>query len=263
MEFDHLVVNALRGLDSAADLFARLGFQLTPRGHHSLGSINYLMMDPVSYLEIVGVPSTGRQRQDVLESPSGLSGLVFRSKDAEATYARLVATGFAPQEPLLLERPVEIDGVGQMARFRNVRMTSAEFPAGRVYFCQHLTPELVWRHEWLVHPNGFCGLAGIGIAAPDPAAEAARFAALTAAEAHCDARGWRVGEGGFVMRFQAADQPRFVDATLLFLDPGEIARRASALPDVEWHGSSDGVSGILTVPELDLTLECCANSGTF
>ncbi len=41
---DHVVVNVLRRMDEAADLFAALGFRLTPRGHHSLGSINHLMM---------------------------------------------------------------------------------------------------------------------------------------------------------------------------------------------------------------------------
>ena len=41
---DHVVINVLRRMDEAADLFAALGFRLTPRGHHSLGSVNHLMM---------------------------------------------------------------------------------------------------------------------------------------------------------------------------------------------------------------------------
>lgn len=34
---DHVVVNALREMDKAAEIFAGLGFTLTPLGRHSLG----------------------------------------------------------------------------------------------------------------------------------------------------------------------------------------------------------------------------------
>ena len=91
---DHVVINTLKSMDAAADLFAALGFTLTPRGHHSLGSINHLMMTPGAYLELVGVPDTGRQRQEVLDSPFGLNGLVLRTFDADATRDRLAASGF-------------------------------------------------------------------------------------------------------------------------------------------------------------------------
>ena len=80
---DHVVVNVLRGMDGAAAIFAALGFQLTPLGRHSLGSINHLMMTPGGYLELVGVPPEGKQRQEVLDSPFGLNGLVLKSDDAK------------------------------------------------------------------------------------------------------------------------------------------------------------------------------------
>ena len=40
--FDHVVVNARDRLDDAADTYRRLGFTLTPRGYHTLGSMNHL-----------------------------------------------------------------------------------------------------------------------------------------------------------------------------------------------------------------------------
>ncbi|WP_324752757.1 VOC family protein [Roseovarius sp. Pro17] len=256
MQLDHLVINTGLGMDAAAALFTSLGFQLTPRGHHSLGSINHLMMDPVSYLELVGVPATGKQRQEVLDSPLGLSGLVFRSDDAEATFARLSTAGFAPQEPILLERPVTIDGGARVARFHNVRMTTAEFPAGRVYFCQHLTPDLVWRKEWLSHPNGFCGIAGMTVLSPDPEEEAARYAALTEGSAQCDGNGWRIDEGGFVLRI-ARGPSAFASATLVFEDLVQIAGLAKASSGVEWQSQGDR-AGVLTIPSLAVTLHCRA-----
>jgi len=249
MQLDHLVINTALGMDAAASIFADLGFHLTPRGHHSLGSINHLMMGPASYLELVGVPATGKQRQEVLDSPIGLSGLVFRDGDAEATFARLTAAGFVPQEPVLLERPVMLDGAEHIARFHNVRMTAAEFPAGRVYFCQHLTPELVWREEWLRHPNGFCGISQMILHHSDPAKEAARYGALTGAALHKDGTDWRVGDGDFTLRIEAGAEA-FASATLLFDDLREIEARATAAPGSDWQ------DGVLRVPSLALTLHC-------
>ena len=43
-------------------------------------------------------------------------------------------------------------------------------PFGRVYFCQHLTPELIWRPEWRRHSNTALSIARILIAVRDPAA---------------------------------------------------------------------------------------------
>lgn len=127
MTLDHLVINTLFGIDAARAAFAGVDQPFDDR-------------PPASYLEVVGVPASVLQRQEVLDSPEGLSGLVFRAEAAEATYVRLTDAGFAPQEPILLERPVELGGTTRQAKFRNVRMASGEFPAGRVYFCRHLTP---------------------------------------------------------------------------------------------------------------------------
>ncbi|MFX0543319.1 VOC family protein [Roseovarius sp. S4756] len=250
---DHLVINTLFGMEAAAAQFNQLGFQLTPRGHHSLGSINHLMVDPASYLELVGVPASGTQRQEVLDSPKGLSGLVFRTDDAEATYAHLIAVGFAPQEPILLERPVNIGGTSRKAQFRNVRMTAAEFPAGRVYFCQHLTPDLVWRDDWMAHPNGFHDIGAITIADPDPEAEAARYAALTGGRAD----GVSVTAEGLALTLCEGATPAFASAELLFDDVDDIAARAAQMEGAEWRWTGAG-TGVLTIPALAVTLECCS-----
>lgn len=179
---DHVVINALRATDAAAALFSDLGFQLTPRGYHSLGSVNHLMMTPGAYLEIVGVPATGRQRQEVLDSPLGLSGIVLKTDDAEATHARLAQAGFDPQPVLDFSRPVTLDGTEHQARFRTVRLPAGFYGGGRIYFCQHLTPELVWRPEYLDHPNGFAAIDRIEIESDDPEATARALALVCAAE---------------------------------------------------------------------------------
>lgn len=252
---DHVVINTLKSMDAAADLFAALGFTLTPRGTHSLGSINHLMMTPGAYLELVGVPDTGRQRQEVLDSPFGLNGLVLRTFDADATRDRLAASGFAPAGPVAFSRPVEVDGVEHDARFRTVRFPPQTFPAGRVYFCEHLTPELVWRPEWMAHPNGFLAIDSFTVSSPEPEAEARRLASAFASAAQPDGEGWRVPLDDADVRVVPADKAAFRTTTLRFSSLDDIAARANALRDVRWE-ALDPDAGVLSLPAFDLNLTC-------
>ncbi len=53
---DHTVINVKFEMDKAQGLFGDLGFFLTDRGYHTLGSINHLMMFGTDYLELLGLP---------------------------------------------------------------------------------------------------------------------------------------------------------------------------------------------------------------
>ncbi|RIX49755.1 MAG: VOC family protein [Rhodocyclales bacterium GT-UBC] len=176
---DHLVINTGFATDTTAELFAALGFTLTPRGYHSLGSINHLIMFAGHYLELIGLPRDGAVlRQEILDSPPGIDGLVFGSADAAATHAALVTAGFQVQPVQRFSRPVEIDGESSAAVFQTVRLLPGQFPAGRIYFCQHETPELVWRPEWLHHQNDVSGIEQLTIVSRAPAEAARRYAEL-------------------------------------------------------------------------------------
>jgi len=52
---DHAVI-LVRDLERARDTYARLGFTLTPRGTHSLGSQNHCIMFGRDYLELMALP---------------------------------------------------------------------------------------------------------------------------------------------------------------------------------------------------------------
>ncbi len=157
---DHVVINALFDMDPAAALMSQLGFTLTPRGFHSLGSINHLMVFEGHYLELVGLPlETEILRRDVAESPLGLNGLVFQASDIDACISQLRDSGLTMLEPQSFSRPVTIDGVEQLARFRTTRTAPELFEAGRVYYCRHYTPELIWHRPWMSHANGCSGLS--------------------------------------------------------------------------------------------------------
>jgi hypothetical protein len=202
---DHIVVNAMFDIDAAACCFADLGFALTPRGYHSLGSVNHLMMFGDHYLELVGLPlGSTRLRREILESRLGIDGLVFRADDARATHERLLAARIDAAGPQSFSRPVMIDGIEQLAKFATTRLEPGELSAGRVYFCEHLTPQWVFRDEWTTHPNGAKRLAELVVVSAQPSAEAQRYALIAGegdVSAAPDGESTRLSLRGFDLRF--------------------------------------------------------------
>jgi hypothetical protein len=174
---DHVVVDVRDGMEAAVAAYRRLGFLLTPRGRHTLGTINHLAVFATNYLELLGFETGAAAiRADVRDFPAGLNGLVFATDDADAVYAELNRSGLPVQAPLAFSRPVELaDGRREDASFRTVRLDPGTVPSGRVYFCHHLTRHLVWREEWQGHANACADVIGIVIAAAQPQATAAMF----------------------------------------------------------------------------------------
>jgi len=172
---DHVVIDVRERMDEAARTFAALGFQLTPRGHHTLGSMNHLMMFATDYLELLGFGEAGASRPELAPFPVGLNGLVFKTADADTVHAHASAVGLPILPVQSFSRPVELDGARQDARFRTTRLDPGRIAMGRVYFCEHLTPELVWRPQWQAHPNGARAISRIVVATPDPQATAGLF----------------------------------------------------------------------------------------
>jgi hypothetical protein len=234
---DHVVVNARDRIDEAAETYRRLGFTLTPRGYHSLGSINHLAMFGTDYLELIAARPNDDSRPEIMAAPIGLDGLVFGTEDAAATYEALRRNEVPIDPPREFSRPVSFgsDRFGSIrpgplasggadpgftepglptldqpggsrpggsqpagsqpagspvggsqtrdAVFRTTRLPRTATPAGRFYFCQHLTRDLVWRDEWRNHPNGAVGVARAVIAAEDPRILGGLFAAMFGAAA--------------------------------------------------------------------------------
>lgn len=166
--FDHVVVNARDGLDEAHAAYTALGFTLTPRGYHSLGSTNHLAIFGTDYLELLGQPP-GTARPDMVDDPIGLNGLVFGTEDSGAVYQALAAAGVPVTPPNEFTRPVDLgDGTARDATFRTVHVQPGAERPGRLYFCHHFTRDLVWRDEWRQHANGTAGIARAVIASVDP-----------------------------------------------------------------------------------------------
>jgi hypothetical protein len=180
---DHVVVNVRDRIDAGAEVFRRLGFSLTPRGYHTLGSINHLAIFGTDYLELIAVPPGDVRRSDVMASPEGLNGLVFGTEDSASVHSALSEAGVPVEPPMQFSRPVELADGPRDATFRTVRLTPGTVTAGRLYFCHHFTRDLVWRDEWRHHANGVIGVARAVIAARDPSVLGDLFARMFGADA--------------------------------------------------------------------------------
>ncbi len=178
LAIDHAIINAREHLNEAAAVYHRLGFSLTPRGHHSLGSSNNLAILGTDYVELVGVMPGASNQTDVLDWPAGLNGLVFKTFDSDGTFAALRDAEVPVLPPQALSRPVDMPGGPREAAFRNVRLERDATPAGRLFFCHHLTPELVWHDPWRRHPNGALGILRAVVCAAEPAMLGSLFARM-------------------------------------------------------------------------------------
>jgi catechol 2,3-dioxygenase-like lactoylglutathione lyase family enzyme len=188
---DHVVVDVRNHIDEATHCFASLGFLLTPRGRHTLGSVNHLAMFATDYLELLGFTEDGTARAEIARFPAGLNGLVFKTTDAGSVHREAEAAGLPVLSVQAFSRPVALNGATRDARFRTTRLDPDKIAMGRVYFCEHLTSDLVWRPEWQTHPNGATAIARVVVATSDPQRTAKLFRDLFGGDALAE-RGGRL-----------------------------------------------------------------------
>ena len=188
LSLDHVGI-AVAELDAGEAQFQRLGFQLTPRGYHTLpprapgaerprtGTGNHCAMLRRGYLEIIGVTDPlyqGRLRAD-LARYEGLHIVAFGTQDAPATARALRQAGLDAAEPRILERPIEERGRAHLAQFEIVDFPEKLLPEGHFFAIHHGTPDLLWKPGLTSHPNGVIGLETLTIAVVDPADFARRL----------------------------------------------------------------------------------------
>ena len=154
LQLDHLVINVNDMMDEARNLFETLGFSITDRGYHSLGSINHSMLFQNNYLELIGYPKGGEVKRPELKNASiGINGIVFKSKNINKTYTQLLNAECNDGSPKEFNRPVIINQLEKQAKFKTISVKKNLFKPGRLYFCEHLTPNLVWIPSYLKHSN--------------------------------------------------------------------------------------------------------------
>jgi catechol 2,3-dioxygenase-like lactoylglutathione lyase family enzyme len=244
LTLDHVGI-AVADLDAGAAQFERLGFQLTPRGYHTLpppspgalrprtGTGNHCAMLRRGYLEIIGITDPdyqGRLRADIARY-QGLHIIAFGTEDAAAAAAALREAGLAAAGPRILERPIEEQGTERLAQFEIVDFPADLLPEGHFFAIRHGTPDILWKPERLSHPNGVAGLEALTIAVADPADFARRLGRCLGIEP--------AAEDGFLLKLRAGIV-RVVDGIWL---ARHLPGKTPALPYVAGIGLGTGDIG--------------------
>jgi hypothetical protein len=196
---DHVVI-VVNDLDGAADSFRRMGFVVTPRGEHTLGSRNHCVMLGEDYIELLASPPENPHpsRQyytDFAAEGDGLAALALRTDSAREAYTEMLWAGFGPTDPVDFSRPVRLPEGTREARFRITQLEPAKTPGSRLFLCEHFTREVVWRPEYQSHRNGATALAAVAIVAEDVPATARAYERLFDVSARPIAEGLLVETG--------------------------------------------------------------------
>ena len=172
-------------LDGAADKWRRLGFTLSPRGVHShaKGTANYTIVFQHDYFEILGViadrPGNKHQRDLIARDGNGLRAIAGRTRDAQAAHSALGALGIATGKTSRFGRPLPLPEGGEAeASFVVTPIADDEVPVGKMFLCQHITPDLVWHPSLQTHANTANRLVGIFAVAEDVERAARGFSRL-------------------------------------------------------------------------------------
>jgi hypothetical protein len=196
LNLDHIAY-FVPNIDQSAAALEKLGFTLTPFSAQShplepggparpAGTGNRCMMFTRGYVECL-TPTADTQAANQLRAAIkryvGLHLIAFGTAAPALDHARLTQHGFAPIAPIALERPLDTPGGEDIARFTVVRVPPQTMAEGRIQFCQHHTPRLVWQPQWLTHANRASALTAVIVCVESPAQAAQRYARFTGLKA--------------------------------------------------------------------------------
>ena len=202
---DH-VAHFVPHVDSASSALEKLGFTLTPFSEQTqrtepggpllpAGAGNRCVMLERGYLEFLtptGDTPVASQLRAAIKRYTGPHLVAFGTRAPEADHARLAKAGFAPLDPVALQRAVGTPSGRAAARFTVVRVPPGTMPEGRIQFCQHHTPELLWQPRWIEHANATVALHGVVLCVSDPQDAARRFGRYCGLLAQLSGDVWRI-----------------------------------------------------------------------
>jgi hypothetical protein len=175
-------------LDALAQAFSRLGFLPTPTAAHASGRTanRCVMLRDGGYLELMAtVPGKHSATLDrFLAQGPGAHILALEVEDEGATLDRLRRAGVTG-DVSLTER--DADQPGTKVRFALIMPPDAS--DGRMLLIRHLTRDLLWRPDNVVHQNYAVALTEVVYATDTPAITMTRLARLTGRPAEPDALG--------------------------------------------------------------------------
>ncbi|MCB4771526.1 VOC family protein [Ancylobacter sp. Lp-2] len=205
---DH-VVHVVRDLEAAGELYDMLGFTVGARNRHPWGTQNRIVQTPGFFLEVLEIAepdhipphgetslSFGAFNRDFLaERGPGLSMLVLEGRDPAAEKAEFDAAGFGGLDVFDFERTAKRpDGSDVEVAFSLAFARDPASPQTGFFTCTQRQPENFWVPDLQRHMNGTTGVAGVVLAAEDPAAHLDFLATFTGAAFRRAVEGWYIAE---------------------------------------------------------------------
>ncbi len=162
-------------LEKASSSLKNLGFHVSRENVHmnrqadgsSLpsGTVNRLITPALGYLEFLGSRGDtplAKQHKAQLSRYEGLHLMAFAASNVPAEAPRLREKGFEPLKPVDMRRmTLTARGIEEEARFSVLRVPPKVMPEGRIQWCGHFTPELVWEPGGTDQPNAVDALSGV------------------------------------------------------------------------------------------------------
>lgn len=188
---DH-IVHAVRDLDAAADLYARLGFIVGARNKHPWGTHNHIVQLPGFFIELLTLAEPDKigddgfsrlfaaYNRDFIARGEGLSLLILESGDVVADEALFRETKIAASEVMRFDREGRRpDGTAVKVGFSLVFADDRLAPDIHFCICQQHYPENFWNPAFQKHDNGAQGIRGAVMVADDPAPHSRFVSAYT------------------------------------------------------------------------------------
>lgn len=191
LAIDHPLV-LVHDIEATAARYRTLGFNTAPIGQHPWGTSTCLITFERSALELmsvydetlldghaVGTFRFGRHMAEALAEREGVALVALYSEDAPGDRARVEARGLQAHGRVDFRRKVKLPGRDWDEAVVTLEiLLDPALPRASNFLCQQHRPELVWVPEWLRHPNGALGFAGITYATREPGPLLARLRAL-------------------------------------------------------------------------------------
>jgi hypothetical protein len=158
--FDHVGYYS-EELDAAYERFTALGFTVAPPSRfveQPFATCAITVGD--AYISISGVLDWDTAAEWMKAGMGkGLQAFVLRGRDLDEVYARIGPDGDGilqlDGKVETIARRIRTGGTESLARFRVLRLKRRSLPGlSRCNYCEHLTPEALWRPELMRHVNG-------------------------------------------------------------------------------------------------------------
>ncbi|MDR6953650.1 catechol 2,3-dioxygenase-like lactoylglutathione lyase family enzyme [Ancylobacter sp. 3268] len=205
---DH-VVHVVRDLEAAGELYDMLGFTVGARNRHPWGTQNRIVQTPGFFLELLEIAepeqipphgetafSFGAFNRDFLaEKGPGLPFLVLEGRDPAAEKAEFDAAGFGGLDLFDFARTAKRpDGSDVEVAFSLAFARDPASPHTGFFTCTQRRPENFWAPDLQRHMNGTTGVAGVVLAAEDPAQHLDFLSVFTGASFRRAVDGWHIAE---------------------------------------------------------------------